>query len=111
MQEYVYIQNYAKRGTLAISESVFDEIVSIAVSKINGVKVKKNQNNFIFSLHKPIVCEIKNGQLNVDLQVIISSQVSVNEVCMALQEEIAYAISSMTEFIPFSVNVKVMGIE
>ena len=47
MQEYVYIQNYAKRGTLAISESVFDEIVSIAVSKINGEKVKKNLNKLI----------------------------------------------------------------
>ena len=41
--DYVYIQNYAKRGTLAISSSVFDEIVSIAIENIKGVKIKKQE--------------------------------------------------------------------
>ena len=111
MAEYVYIQNYAKRGTLAIANNVFDEIVSIAIEKIKGVKLKKSPEKFLFLLHRPIQCKIESNRLNCDVEVIISSEANVNQVCLAIQEEVAYAISSMTEFIPFSVNVKVMGIE
>lgn len=110
MADYVYIQNYARRGDLAISNSVFDQIVSIAIDKIEGVKLKKN-GKFLFSLHKPIHCEIKDGRINADINVIISSDSNVNDVCVKIQEEVAYAISSMTEFVPFCVNVKVVGIE
>lgn len=111
MAEYVYIQNYARRGTLAISNSVFDQICMIAIEKIKGVKVKKSSKKVPFWLHKPIHCEIKEGGVIADLNVIISQEASVNDICVSIQEEVAYAISSMTEFIPFSVNVKVVGIE
>ena len=110
MAEYVYIQNYAKRGTLAISTTVFDQIVETVVKKMQGVKLK-SADKFLFFLHQPTRCEIKNGKINVDLQVILSQECNVNEVCLKIQEEIAYALTSCTEFIPFSINVKVVGIE
>ena len=53
MAEFVYIQNYAKRGNLAISTNVFDEIISIAINKIKGVKLKSS-DKFIFSLKKTL---------------------------------------------------------
>ena len=110
--EYVYIQNYARRGSLGINTVVFDQIVSIAIEKIKGVKlIKKNNDKFVFSLHKPIHCVVSNGRINCDLDVIVSSSSNVNEVCLTIQEEVAYALSSMTEFVPFSVNVRVVGIE
>ena len=110
MAEFVYIQNYAKRGNLAISTNVFDEIISITINKIKGVKLKSS-DKFIFSLRKPTHCEIKNGRINTDIEVILSQNCNVNEVCLKIQEEVAYALTSMTEFIPFSINVKVVGIE
>lgn len=110
MAEFVYIQNYAKRGNLAISTNVFDEIISIAINKIKGVKLKSS-DKFIFSLRKPTHFEIKNGRINTDIEVILSQNCNVNEVCLKIQEEVAYALTSMTEFIPFSINVKVVGIE
>lgn len=110
MAEFVYIQNYAKRGNLAISTNVFDEIISIAINKIKGVKLKSS-DKFIFSLRKPTHCEIKIGRINTDIEVILSQNCNVNEVCLKIQEEVAYALTSMTEFIPFSINVKVVGIE
>ncbi len=113
MAEYVYIQNYARRGTLAISSSVFNQIVSIAMEKIKGAKLKKKKGSDIalFSLHHPVHCEFKGGRITTDLEVIISQNANVNEVCLTIQEEVAYALTSMTEFIPFSINVKVVGIE
>lgn len=110
MAEYVYVQNYAKRGNLAISTNVFDQIVSITIDKINGVKLK-SKGKSLFSLSRPTHSEIRNGRIATDIEVILSQDTNVNEVCMRIQEEIAYALTSMTEFIPFSINVKVVGIE
>ena len=108
--DYVYIQNYAKRGTLAISSSVFDEIVSIAIENIKGVKIKK-QEKILFFLPKPVKCVIKNGRVFCDIEVIISKDFIVNDVCVKIQEEVADAITCMTEFVPFQINIKVLGIE
>ena len=110
MGDYVYIQNYAKRGNLAISSSVFDEIVSIAIENIKGVKIKK-QEKFLFFLHKPVHCLIRNGKILCDIEVIISQDFIVNDVCVKIQEEVADAIMSMTEFVPFQINIKVVGNE
>lgn len=110
--EYVFIQNYAKRGQLAISTHVFDEIISVAMSRVKGAKLNKKANDkFLFLLHKPVHCEIKNGFITADLQVIVSSTANVNDICVKIQEEVSDALTSMTEFIPFSINVKVVGIE
>ena len=110
MAEYVYIDNYAKRGNLAISTSVFDQIVSIVVDKMTGVKLKA-KGKTLFFLRQPSHTEIKNGRINTDIEVFLSKDSNVNDVCLKIQEEIAYALTSMTEFIPFSINVKVVGIE
>lgn len=110
MGEYVYIQNYARRGNLAISSSVFDQIVTIAIENIKGVRIKK-QDQFLFSLHKPVHCEIKDGRIYADINVIISSEFNVNDVCVKIQEQVSDAITCMTEFVPFQVNIKVVGIE
>lgn len=110
MSDYVYIQNYENRGLLGISTKVFDEIINIAISKMNGVRVSKEEG-FLFFLNRPVKCEIKNGYLNADINVVISGDSNVNDVCHNIQEEINYVIASTTEFIPFCVNVKVVGIE
>lgn len=110
MAEYVYIQNYTKRGNLAISTSVFDQIISTAIDKMTGVKLK-SKGKTLFFLRQPSHTEIKNGRINTDIEVILSKDSKVNEVCLKIQEEIADALTSMTEFIPFSINVKVVGIE
>ena len=47
MAEFVYIQNYAKRGNLAISTSVFDEIISIAINKKKWYNQKNDTWGFI----------------------------------------------------------------
>lgn len=110
MADYVYIQNYARRGNLAISNSVFDEIISIAIENMKGVKIKK-QLKSLFFLQKPVHCEIKKGRILADINVIISSEFNVNDVCVRIQQEVADAITCMTEFVPFQINVKVVGIE
>lgn len=111
MAEYVYIQNYTKKGTLGISRVVFDQIVSIVTNKVQGVRIQPNSDKFIFTFHKPVRCEIRNGKVLVSIQVRVAKEAKVSMVCSTIQEEVANALTSMTELVPFSVNIKVTSVE
>ena len=110
MAEYVYIQNYTRNGAMGISHVVFDQIAASATNQVNGATVKENPNDF-FRLHKPITCSIRNGLVDVKIQVNISAGVNVNEVCLRIQEEVASALRMMTELVPFKIIVEVANIE
>lgn len=110
MAEYVYIQNYTRKGAMGISHVVFDQIAAVATNLVSGATVKENPNDF-FRLHKPITCSIKNGLVDVKIQVNISSGVNVSEVCLRIQEEVASALRMMTELVPFKIIVEVANIE
>ena len=115
MADYVFIQNYSKNGKMGISHIVFDEIATIASDKVEGVAVSTGKKNSkkqrAFFLHHPVTCDIKNGIVDVNVAVVINSMANVNQVCLKIQEEVANAITSMTELVPFNINVKVTGIE
>lgn len=111
MADYVYIENYTRNGAMGISHVVFDQIASIATNKVKGATVKQQNTARLFKLHKPITCQIRNGLVKVSIAVTISAGVNVNEVCINIQEEVASALISMTELIPFNINVKVASIE
>ncbi len=112
MADYVYIENYSKNGKMGISHIVFDQIASISAQKVKGVTVRKNARiQKAFKLRKPIYCRIQQGVVNVNIDVIITQGSNVHEVCVKIQEEVANALTSFTELVPFSVNIKVANIE
>jgi len=110
MADYVYIENYTRNGAMGISHLVFYQIAETATNVVTGASVSKSKSR-IFNLHRPISCKIRNGQVNVDIAVSISKQANINEVCLKIQEEVANALSSMTELVPFNINIKVANIE
>jgi uncharacterized alkaline shock family protein YloU len=112
MAEYVYIENYSKNGKMGISHVVFDQIASISAQRVKGVSIRKNSKvEKAFKLNRPIECQIKNGVVNVNIDVIISHGHNVNEICLLIQEEVSSALSSLTELVPININVRVKGIE
>ncbi len=110
MADYVYIENYTRNGAMGISHVVFYQIAEAATNVVKGAAVSKSKGR-LFNLHRPIVCHIRNGQVNVDIAVSISKATNINEVCLKIQEEVASALSSMTELVPFNINIKVANIE
>lgn len=120
MADYVYLENYSKNGKMGFSHIVFDQIAAIATSKVTGAslekkndddKNKKTKNVKAFKLHRPVTCDIRNGIVSVKIDVIVNAQHNVNQVLIKIQEDVANAILSMTEIIPFTVNVKCVGID
>ncbi|HKM10881.1 MAG: Asp23/Gls24 family envelope stress response protein [Bacilli bacterium] len=110
MAEYVYIQNYTRNGQMGISHVVFDQIAAIATNSVLGATVARSKKG-LFLLHKPIACQIRNGLVDVKISVIIEKSANVQEVCLKIQEEVASALTMMTELIPFKIIVEVDGIK
>lgn len=110
MADYVYINNFTRNGAMGISYVVFYQIAETATNVVTGASVSKAKGS-LFNLHRPISCQIRNGLVNVDIAVSISKQTNINEVCLKIQEEVASALSSMTELVPFNINIKVANVE
>lgn len=112
MAEYLYIQDYSKKGKLGISRQCFEEIIALSTKKIHGVETAENKRNnkFIFSFHKPVSCEIVNGKVQINVQVKVKQGNNIDKICNDIQEQIADDITSMCELVPFSIKVKVVSI-
>jgi uncharacterized alkaline shock family protein YloU len=108
MAQYVYINNYSKLGTMAISHFVFYQIAEHATNKIRGAKVKASSSRF--NMFRPIQVSIHKGLVTVGVTVSLSKQVNLQYVTEKIQEEIASALSLYTEMVPFRIDVKVANI-
>lgn len=110
MAEYVFIQNYTRNGIMGISHNVFDQIAEIATNQVQGASVSSRKKGS-FSLHKPITCSIRNGLVDVKIFVRIAARINVKDVCVNIQENVASALSMMTELIPFKIVVEVAAVD
>ncbi len=110
MAEYVYIDNYTRNGTIGISHYVFDQIASIATDNVKGAAVANSRKKGLFKLMHPISCSIRNGKVDVKIDVTIQKNVNIHDICLNIQKEVASALSSMTELVPFNIDIKVVSI-
>ena len=112
MADYIYIDNYAKKGKIGISLNIFDSLVTNALSNVQGIALsnahmKKNQN---VRLNRPVQTTIRHGIVHVWVAVDVAKGTNVQEVTSNIQEEITNAFLIATEQIPFDVQVKVISI-
>ena len=112
MAEYVYIDNYAKKGKIGISLNVFDELVTNALSNVAGISMssahmKRNQN---VRLNRPVQTTIRRGIVHVWVAVDVTKGTDLQVVTRNIQDEIASALLMATEQVPFDVQVKVVSI-
>ena len=56
-------------------------------------------------------CDIINNKVIIQIQVIVRQGVNVDEICTLIQQEVADALTTMVETVPFSIKIKVVGIE
>jgi uncharacterized alkaline shock family protein YloU len=110
MAEFVYIQNYERNGNMGISHLVFDQIVAIATNQVNGANVADGESVYAkFKLHKPITCTIRNGIVNVKIFVTLTEDSDVDKVSNEIKENVTQTLLMTTEFIPFNIDVTVVG--
>ena len=112
MADYIYIDNYAKKGKIAISQSVFDSLATTALGNVPGISLssahmKKDQK---IRLNRPVQTSIKHGIVHVWVAVDVVKGTNLQVVTRDIQEEIANVFLMATEQVPFDVQVKVISI-
>lgn len=112
MANYVFIQNYSKKGKIGISLGVFDALVMDSLAKVKGIDVslQESKKNKKIKLHKPITTSLLRGILHVSVLIDVAKGENIQNVCNAIQEEITNTLLACTEQIPFDVQIKVMSL-
>jgi len=112
MADYVYIDNYASKGKIAISLNVFDALVTNALASVKGISMssahmKRNQK---IRLNRPVQTTIRRGIVHVWVAVDVAKGTNLQDVTHNIQDEITNAFLMATEQVPFDVQVKVISI-
>ena len=118
MADYITVKNYSNIGEMKIYRSVFESIALNALKNVSGVKLidkitkSKKVDKVLLMLYKPLrVTFRKNGRVDIDLTIVISNTSNPNEVCERIQEEINNDLITYLDSVPFSINLKIVGIE
>ena len=112
MADYIYIDNFSKKGKIFISLNIFDSLVANALSNVPGISMssahmKKNQK---IRLNRPVQTTIKHGIVHVWVAVDVTKGTNLQDVTKNIQDEITNSFLMATEQIPFDVQVKVISI-
>ena len=109
MADYIYINNLSGKGKIGISYLAFESLVNDAIKQVPGItksekQLKKNQ---FFKLNRPIQVTIKNDVVHVWVAINVNENTDENKIVQLLENEIHIAFDSMTEQVPYDVEIKV----
>lgn len=112
MADFVYIDNYSKKGKLGISPEVFNSLVETAIKNVPGVtsSTSKKKGKNVFKLNSPIKTKIHHGIVHVSVLVDTYKSANIQEVTRRIQDEVNNIMLLATEQVPFDVQVKVMNL-
>ncbi len=113
MADYIYIKNLSKDGQMAISRRVFEDLAFEATNRVLGASVNKIKTKIrlLAKLYHPVkVTFHKNGQVEIKVTITVKRDVNVNDVCLAIQDEIAQSLLAYAESVPFDINIKVASV-
>ncbi|MFA5362554.1 MAG: Asp23/Gls24 family envelope stress response protein [Candidatus Omnitrophota bacterium] len=105
-------------GIVKIHKNVISNIASIAALDVEGVKdIGKNLKNRIREfINKTKYTSIrvdfdKNGQITLDIPLIIKYGYNIPEVAAKTQENVHNALDKMTSLMVRDINIRVQGID
>ena len=112
MAEYVFLDNYSKKGKLGISYHVFDQLVTSALMNIQGIAksqkhLKKNQK---VRLNRPVQTYIVNDIVHVWIYVDLAKGSNIQKIVTDIQKEVYDSLVMITEQVPVNIQVKVESI-
>lgn len=108
MADYLYINDYLKRGELAISNRVFTYLVNQAITDIPGISKHSGGKGIPFFLSTPVETYIHHGIVHVNISIDVSKSANIQEVISLIQNEVNNLFMVSTEQVPFDVQVRVI---
>ena len=100
MADYIFINDFDKGGSLAISRNVFAKIA------LESVETSQYKNSV--KVTEPIkVIFKKDGKVIISLHVELKKGMKTSEICTILQKEIAHDLDVYVESVPFEILISV----
>jgi len=119
-RQYYTLNTYQNSGIVGISRHAFEEIATLTTNNIQDVAVASRLNKNgktkkviaeFFDLAHPVrVNFLKNGKVEVNIDVRINKKERIHDVCLNIQNKVSNAIAMMCETVPVDVSVKVVDI-
>ncbi len=107
--KYHMIKNFTTNGDLGISTKAITEIVTIAISEVDGV-VLPISHSFLFR-RENVKCRFNAiGDLIIKCSILVKYGNNVEEMCNFLQEKIERVLMFTTEIKPKKIHIKVGNI-
>ena len=103
-------------GTVKISDEVIAIACQVAIKDIDGVICLKNPFSISEMLgkknqNKGVKCNITEDKVLVDISVVISYGININDVALKIQENVKKEIETITSLTVTKVNVLVADIK
>lgn len=112
MADYVFLDNYSKKGKLGIHRHVFDQLVTSCLQNIKGIAKSEKlmkRNQFII-LNRPVQTYIVRDIVHVWIYVDIARGKNIQNVVSEIQNEVYNSLMLITEQVPVNIQVKVESI-
>ena len=109
MADYIYLDNYSKKGKLGISYHVFDQLVTSSLMNVKGIakSTKLIKRNQFFRLNRPVQTYIHRGIVHVWIYIDVAKGNNLQDVVSQIQHEVYNSLLIITEQVPINVQVKV----
>ncbi len=110
--KYVQYEENTSLGKVGLSLQVFGLIAKVTTEETKDVSLNMPASQKLSNLGKgPIICELKDKNLTIQVEVKIKYGKNVNKTTRNLQAKIAKAISDMTDIKVSCVNIKIVGVD
>lgn len=107
---YEYTAN-TNAGKIGLSLQVFSLITKIAIDETADVSLDTPKTTIRNVGKNPIVCELNNSRLSIQVDIKVKYGKNVNKTVKLLQDHIATAISDMTDVKVSTINIRVVGVD
>jgi uncharacterized alkaline shock family protein YloU len=112
MADYIYLDNYSKKGELGIHRHVFDQLVTSSLRRVKGIAKSEKlmkRTQFII-LNRPVQTYIVRGIVHIWIYIDVAKGKNIQSVVSEIQKEVYNSLLLITEQIPVNVQVKVESI-
>lgn len=112
------LQEDEKVGVVQIADDVIEVIAGLAATEVEGVSAMAgNITNDLLkkvggkSLSKGVKVEVVNGQVTVELAVVMGYGYNIPTTCGKIQEKVKSTIENMTGLTVSNVNIRIAGVD
>jgi len=112
------LQEDEKVGVVQIADDVIEVIAGLAATEVDGVSAMAgNITNDLLkkvgvkNLSKGVKVEVINGQVTVELAVVMGYGYNIPATCGKIQEKVKSTVENMTGLTVSSVNIRIAGVD